>query len=305
FKEFNEKVRTVLVRKLEQFVAWRDATGKEITSKKKFTIQYLRQHYNSIMLYVDWVKPYLTNIKRLGTDPENQMSADIVGAFEGSVVDVEFVARKPGKFDRDEPKPCILAAFRFRTRPVMQTGQDYQRGPLHLGRMELTLRAYAWSDEDIENYLKIRRMEDFEMLKSIDTSVEHSMDYLGDDIKKYLEGYGEGFGEKQQIEKLARILVDSKKAQTIEIAREKAEKMLSEEKKDSAKSSSMFEPFTSIGKGFTELAKGFVPGKNASHEEKKRKEEFSKKRKDAAKAAKSAVERAYTFYKKARKLIVP
>ncbi|MBN2421181.1 hypothetical protein JXB27_02785, partial [Candidatus Woesearchaeota archaeon] len=28
FKEFNEKVRTVLVRKLEQFVAWRDATGK-------------------------------------------------------------------------------------------------------------------------------------------------------------------------------------------------------------------------------------------------------------------------------------
>lgn len=304
FKEFNDKVRTVLVRKLELFVAWRDSTAKEIRAKKKFTIQYLRQHYNSIMLYVDWVKPYLTNVKRLGMDPEAQMSADIVGAFEGAVVDVELIARKPGKFAKDEPRPCVLATFRFRTRPVMQTGQDYSRGFAHLGRMEVTLRAYAWSDEDVDKFMKIKKLEDFEMLKSIDTSIEHSMDYLGDDIKKYLEGYGQGFGEKEQIEKLARILLDSKKSPTIEDARKRAEKIF-EDKAEKGKVPSLFEPFTSIGKGFTDVAKGFVPGKNAAHEEKKRKEEMSAKRKSAAKAAMGIVERSYTFYKKARRLIVP
>ncbi len=294
--DFNDKVKTVLVRKLIQYTTWRDATSSEISSKKRFTVQYLRQHYNSIKLYMGWVKPYLVNVKRLGMNAETQLSTEIVGAFEGSIIEIEFLAKKPAK--PGEPRQCILASFKFRTRPVMQTGQDYQRGPVHLGRMDVTLRAYVWDDKDIAAYKAIKQEEDFEMLKSIDSSVEQAMDYLGDDLKRYLTGYSEKFGEKEvQIDRIARSLVqsgvspnmeearkraeislegfksrdtessvyvervakslyDSGVANNMEDARKSAEGML---KKGKPEGPSMFEPFTAIVSGFTGLYKDLSP----------------------------------------------
>ncbi len=296
--EFNEKVKTALVRKLEQYVAWRDATSKQITAKKKFTIQYLRQHYNSIKLYMDWVKPYLRNIRRLGMDPETQLSANIVGAFEGSVLEIEILSKKPGK--RDEPHPCILATFIYRTRPVMQTGQEFQRGPLHLGRMELTLRAYVWTDEEIAEFKKLKLAEDFEMLKSVDSSVEEAMNYLGDDLKKYLEEAGEKFEGKYDVEQVAKSLIKAKPELTLEQARERAKEMI-----EGKKGPSMFGPFAAIAAGFKELGKGFVPIKNELREAKRKKEEITEKKKELSGTVKKLLNTLYVVYKKSHMLITP
>ncbi len=298
--DFNEKVKTVLIRKLEMFIAWRDATEKEITSKKRFTIQYLRQHYNSIKLYMDWVKPYLRNVKRLGMDPETQLSANIVGAFEGSVVEVELLAKKPHP-KPGKPVPVILLSYRYRTRPVMQTGQDYQRGPVHLGRMELTWRAYVWTEDEIAAYRRIKQEEDFEMLKSIDTSIEQAMDYLGDELRKYLQEAGEVFGKEDELEQLAKQLLKSNAANTIDDARAKAKGIL--EKK--SKRPSAFEPFTSVFRGFKELGGGFIPGKSAHKEAHKREQEIKEEKEKLKKAAVGSMNKIYEIYKKAFRLIVP
>lgn len=323
---YNEKVKAVAVRKLELFVAWRDATWKEITAKKKFTIQYLRQHYNSIKLYMDWVKPYLKNIKRLGMDTEIQLSADIVGAFEGSVIEIEFLAKKPGN-----PHQCILVTFKFRTRPIMQTGADYQKGPAHLGRMEMTVRGYTWDDNDINEYKKIKLAEDFEMLKSIDSSVEQAMEYLGDPLMEYLEAAGEEYGRKSEQDELAKSLLHSKKVSTIEEGRKKARitiegrdqlakallnsgavKTLEEGREKAklilegkAKKSGLLEPFTSIFTGFKELGKGFVPTKNELKQLKKEEKRIKEEKKDIAKGVTKDVALIYTLYKKAHKMITP
>lgn len=293
--DFNEKVKTALVRKLEQYAAWRDATAKEIASKKKFTIQYLRQHYDAIKLYMDWVKPYLRNVKRLGMDPEKQLSADIVGAFEGSVVEIEVIAKKPGN-----PHSCILMTFLYRTRPVMQTGQDYQRGPAHVGRMEMTLRGYVWTDEEIKHYRDLKMAEDFEMLKSIDTSIEQAMDYLGDKLVEYLKAAGEKFGEENKEEELARFLFKNKKTSTMEEARTKAKKILEGEK-----GKSYLEPVTSIFKGFAEITKGFVPVKNELKEAKKEEKRIKEAKKDLVKNVIGDMAVAYDVYKKAHRFFVP
>jgi len=294
--DFNEKVKTALVRKLEQFVAWRDATAREIDSKRKFTIQYLRQHYNAIQLYVDWIKPYLRNIRRLEMNPEMQLSSNIVGAFEGSVLEIEFLAKKPGN-----PHPCVLATFTYRTRPIMQTGQDFQRGPMHIGRMEMTLRGYVWTDDEIKEYKKIKMEEDFEMLKSIDKSIEQAMEYLGDELKRYLEAAGEKFGKEGEREELAQSLLKTKAASSMEEAREKAKNIL----EGKTKQPSMFEPFTSIFTGFKELGKGFIPEKNELRAAKRKEKEIKEAKKDLSKFVSKMVTLTYILYKKSHKMIVP
>jgi hypothetical protein len=299
-KDFNDKVKTALVRKLEQFVAWRDATAKEIRANKKFTIQYLRQHYNSIKLYIDWVKPYMKNVKRMGSDPEEQLSADIIGAFEGAVTEIEILAKKPG-----EPHNCILVSFRFRTRPIMHSTPDYSsKGPQHIGRMEMTLRGYVWTDEDIKTYKKIKMQEDFEMIKSIDSSLEEAMDYLGEDIKKYLESAGQKFGKESEVEVLATSLLKSGVSKTIDEAREKAKSMLEGSKKPE-KGQSLFAPFTSMFSGLKELGDAFIPSHSETNKEIEKQKKIKSAKKDGAKDVSRDLKGLYIGYKKSRRFLVP
>ena len=63
--DFNRKVREVLKRKLRSYLEWKRHTHSELKTKRQFTLKYLRQHYDIIRMYIQWVKPYLKNIKRL------------------------------------------------------------------------------------------------------------------------------------------------------------------------------------------------------------------------------------------------
>ncbi len=197
---FNRKVREVLKRKLKTFLIWKENTYKEIQTRRGFTLKYLRQHYTAIKMYMTWVKPYLRHIRRLTLDEEKAMTPDMVAAFEGSMVEVEFLAAK-------EPigiyHPCILCSFLFRTRPSMSFQQEgYQRGPVHVGKLEMNFRAYAWTEEQIENFKKFRDKEDFELMKSISGSLAEAIDAMGDELEEYLEeAEGKEKEEKKEEEK--------------------------------------------------------------------------------------------------------
>ena len=75
--------------------------------------------------------------------------------------------------------------------------EGYQRGPIHVGRIEMTFRAYAWDDKEIENYIKMKKREDFELLGLIDASVKAAMESLGDELMRYLSEAGEDMGVKK------------------------------------------------------------------------------------------------------------
>ena len=195
--QFNRKVREVLARKLRTFLAWKEHTYEELKNRRKFTLKYLRQHFEIIRMYMTWVKPYLRNIQRLQLDQSRTESPDLIIAFEGSMIEVEILAIKPSK----EINQCILMHYLFRTRPEMNYSQEYQRGPLHLGRVEMDFRAYAWDDKQIENYKKMRAQEDFQLLGVIDGSVKAALEALGDELMRYLKEAGEEFEEKKEMPK--------------------------------------------------------------------------------------------------------
>ena len=218
---FNRKVREVLKRKLRTFLAWKEHTFEEIKTRRKFTLKFLRQHYEVIRMYTHWVKPYLRNIQRLQLDQSKTETPDLIVAFETSMIEVELLARKQTGPSEMKLNQCLLLHYLFRTRPEMSYQQEYQRGPLHLGRVEIDFRVYAWTDKEVENYKKMMELEDFQLLGLIDGSVKAAMEALGDELMSYLEQAGEEFGpNKQEGEK---------------------------------KSSSLISPYTSIFKGFSEL----------------------------------------------------
>ena len=206
--EFNRKVREVLKRKLRSYLAWKEATFDEIKNRRIFTLKYLRQHYEIIKMYMAWVKPYLRNIQRLQMDLTKTETPDLLVAFETSMIEVEILAKKQmkeavevgGKNGKEiKVYQVIVMHFWFRTRPEMSYQQEgYQRGPLHVGRIQMTFRCYAWTDKEIDQYKKMREQEDFQLIGLIDSSVKAALDALGDELMRYLEQAGEEMKPKEE-----------------------------------------------------------------------------------------------------------
>ena len=204
---FNKSVRNVLKRQLNQYLRWKEKTYDELKTRRAFTLQYLRQHYGIIRMYMTWVRPYLRHVRRLTLDEDKILSPDMVSAFEGSVVEVEFLAYKlptdpDSKKQNKDIYSCILSHFLFRTRPSMSFQQEgYQRGPIHVGTMQMNLRVYTWTKKQIEDYTKMKDHQDFELMKSISESVKSAMEALGGELERYLEEAGEQMKKKEEGEK--------------------------------------------------------------------------------------------------------
>lgn len=230
--KFNNNVKNVLKRKLYQYLVWVEKTDNEIRVRKRFQVKYLRQHYLVIKTYISWVKPYLKHIKRLQMNDKQLDSPDLISSFETSSTEIEVLGYNP--VPGSSINACILMTFKFNTRPVLNYQQDAARGPVHVGRGALTLRAYAWTKKQINMYKKMKDYEDKELLGLVDDQLKSAMDMLGEDIDKYLRMAEDETFEPEQ---------DKKKVKTGPIEG----------------NTNVFDPFISMFKGFGDLGKTFVP----------------------------------------------
>ncbi len=195
-QNFNKNVLRVLQRHLNQYMEWRTRTHKEHMQRKIFQLKYLKQHFDVIKMYLTWVKPYLRHVRALTMKGKSMSSAEMVSAFEVSMLDVEILARKPlGKANS-----CVLATFNYRTRAEMKVQQEgYQRGPIHIGKMVVTFRAYAWTDEQVDKYKKMKDKEMFDLFGDVSSSVQAAMESLGQELYHYLEeAEGKAAQEKKE-----------------------------------------------------------------------------------------------------------
>ena len=188
----NRKVKEVLGRKLYQYLTWKEKTYRELNIGREFKLKYMIQHYQVIRLYLNWLRPYLRNIKRLQMKG-NVMEKDIIAAFETSKVELEFLAIKM-KYEKEtlygnkEPMefhdffPCVRVSVNFVAIPEMSYQQDFQRGAVHRGRSEIHIEAFITTEKEIKKYLKKLEESDLELLSSVDSSIEA----LKDDLNYYL-----------------------------------------------------------------------------------------------------------------------
>jgi len=278
--KFNQNVRQVLRRKLYAFVNWKLKTDAELENRRIFQLRYLRQHWNIIKMYMNWVKPYLRNIARMQMNPEMSESPDIISAFETSLTEIELLAYKSSKTDYH---PALVVTFKHRTRPEMSFQQDQyaHRGPIHFGTVEVTFRGYAWTDKQIESFKTFKREEDMLLLGMVDASVKAAMEALGDELEKYLWESGEKEFEEKR------------KAQ--EAAEKKKKKML-----NTGSVISAFDPFISVFRGFGEFFTLFSPTSIIGSG---KKEKLKGSPKEAAKSVSIEMFLIYKNYKKAHGML--
>ncbi|MFH1589686.1 MAG: hypothetical protein ABIB43_03920 [archaeon] len=278
--KYNKAIKNVLKRKLYSYVTWKIKTDKELRDRKKFQLKYLRQHWAVIKMYMDWLKPYLRNIRRMQMSEKHVESVDIISAFETSMTEIEIMAVKP---EMKGYRPVIISTFHYRTRPDMTFQQDNyaHRGPIHVGRVLMEFRAYSWTDKDIDKYKNYRRAESMKLFSVIDESVKAAVESLGDTLENYLKEAGES--------------IDSDEKET---------------PKKKKNNYGMLEPFLAVFKGFGELFGAIIPMPNFKSDGPKVKKESASYKLGAKSAKKKASEIAktnawliYKNFKKAHKMI--
>lgn len=196
----NKKVREVLGRKLKQYLIWRKKTYKELLVGQKFKLGYLRQHYSVIRLYLNWLRPYLKNIKRLQMKTEGiSTDKDVLAAFETSKIEIEFLAIRD-KYEKGTPRGKITKDFKdffpvtrvrvnFVAMPDMSFQSDYQKGAIHRGQTEILIDGIALSKDQLEEYQKQLYESDLDLLAVVDSSIEA----LREELTYYLEKAGGAF----------------------------------------------------------------------------------------------------------------
>jgi len=192
-KEINKKVLDALRKKLYQYFTWKQKTWHEMEHTYKFRIKNLRQHYNVVKLYMSWLKPLLTTLKRLQMQSEDDTA--LVSAFETSKLELELLAViGKGKIDVEKKNnkynACIMVRLTHVTKPEMSYTQGGQKQPTHMGDTIIEYEPYVVTDEQIEDYrkhcddklLELIPGEEMNMVKD----VMDAMDSLGTDVRAYL-----------------------------------------------------------------------------------------------------------------------
>ncbi len=206
-QEYNGSVVDLLQRKLTQYYMWKKSTWEELTKRRTYLLKYLRQYYSTIRLYMKWVKPYIKAVKRLGLDLDRNSRAELVKAFETSLIEIELMGKKleGGSGTGDETVfNCLLITFQYRTKPAMTFATpDFQhRGPTHTGEAEITWRSYAWTQEEIDAFKKIKDKEDIELLKDMNETLREALTGVEDDLSVFLnQADKEVFPDKKEEEK--------------------------------------------------------------------------------------------------------
>ncbi len=206
----NRKVQEVLSRKLKQFLEWKKTTEREIRQRRIFVLKYLRMHFNNIKLYTSWIKPYLKAIKALQSGYTSE-TPDVSSSFETNMVELELIGylneyitlNEEGFEESHKFKkyfPCVLVKFKHVAMPTMAYQKEYQRGPIHTGRTEITIEPYFLTRDQIEDYKVLKERKDLEEIEDLIPSLQDSLSSLGEELDKYLIEAGEEL-KKEKTEK--------------------------------------------------------------------------------------------------------
>ena len=309
----NPSVKTALERKLYQFYHWKNQTFKELGFKENMQKKLIYQHYQSMRLYLNWVKPYLKNIARLSQNQDLMNSASLISSFQTNIIEIEVILQNPlgsvkipAALQEEKNKKTetmnaiVILHFFYETQPTLDyhSKNAYQQtGPIHIGRVDASLRCYAWTDEELEKYKSLKINEDIDMLEAIDYTLKDDAELLGDDLKAILNEVKDDLGKKLYAEEKGKEKKEKVKSHKELLAEQKAEiKRLTKE---------AITPFSDI---FGNLGEIFLsPFNFSAKREMKEIEDYNaalKKLQGAAiGASKNAAWQIYKNYKKAHRMI--
>ncbi len=189
--DLNERVRRILKARVEEFLAWKERSEKELKTRYNIEKNYAKSQVASLKLYAQWTKPYLIAAKRLGM--KDFSSPDIVNAFSNMVIELSLFGKESvGEYKETKYYACIEVILRFRTLPYALRGREGMQY-VHGGRTDIEFKTYSLTDKEI-NILKEAELD--EGLNLIEDMVGVPLDELRADIEHFLKD------EKKEDEKV-------------------------------------------------------------------------------------------------------
>ncbi len=199
--DLNDRVKRILKPRVQEFLKWRDLSGKEL--KKRYDIErtYLKSQINSLKLYTRWARPYLRAASML--EQKESKNVSLVTAFNTILMELTLFSSKEfdsnalqnAVFNKNLPESfrglklkrkyysCVLTEFVFTGIP-QRIGQHYTFG----GRVEVTFRAYSLNEQEVA--LLKKKLEESDMNEAmalVQGTTEDSLKVLQEDIDSFLK----------------------------------------------------------------------------------------------------------------------
>ncbi len=202
--DLNDRVKRIIKSRIFDFNIWVKESEKELRKRYEIEKNYLKSQVNSLKLYSRWAKPYLKaaqqlEMKDMGRDPALVKVFDtiileltLLGKSEIKVKESAIEGKLPQEFSKEsflrslrrEYHSCILVDFKFRGIPQRASQQHYAFG----GRTEVTFKAYALNDDELEKINKELEKSDVgDVLRLIEGTTTESLNQLQEDINFFLD----------------------------------------------------------------------------------------------------------------------
>jgi len=208
--DVNDRVKRILRDRIREFNIWVENSEKELRKRYQVERNYLKSQVNSLKLYVRWAKPYLKAAQQLEAKQVGGEEPSLVKMFNTLLLELTLFGKQPvdlegaynetfeggripkmlADMERDDKikrkyYKCIFVDFRFRSIPqkVSQQG-GYAFG----GRAEITFKAYALNEDEIEKFEEELGKADIEDAMSlIEGATTDSLSQIQEDINEFLK----------------------------------------------------------------------------------------------------------------------
>jgi hypothetical protein len=200
--DLNDRVKRVLKPRLAEFLEWAKRSEKEMSKRFEIEKNYLKSQVATLKMYARWVKPYLRAAEQLAMKQGTGREPDLVSAFNTMVLELAVLGKNeidvkkealaktlPPSFKDIKARKyysCVFVDFMFRGIPqrASQAGH-YVFG----GKVEVTFKAYALNEEEIQKLFQELEKEDFsDVLGVAETQVTASLEQIHEDIDHFLKG---------------------------------------------------------------------------------------------------------------------
>ena len=216
--DLNDRVKTILKRKLHEYTEWVKLSEKEIRTRYNVEKAYLKSQAATLRVYANWVKPYLKAAQKLKMKEFNR--AHVVNAFSNMEFEIKLHGKKEIKPEavhesfRDvsldkKYYAVIEVLMHFRSVPSVMSGQG-GRHYVHAGRTELVIRGFALDDIELG---ALENSEFDEDLDLIENYIGTSLKEIKDELEKYTK---DEKPEKEEKKRSKKVAIDNPFAGTID-----------------------------------------------------------------------------------------
>lgn len=201
--DLNDRAKRALIPRIQEFNSWIGLSERELRSRYKIELGYLKSQINSLKLYARWAKPYLKAAEQL-VEKEGGRNPALVKTFGTTMFELTLLGKRKmnpkeaaldGKLPRQFIKEsflrtlnrdyyaCILVDFIFRGIP-----NKVQQGFAFGGRVDVFFKAYVLNSDELKKLDEELDKSDLnDALRLVEGATQENIDNIEKEIEYFME----------------------------------------------------------------------------------------------------------------------